>query len=275
MRHTLLGLMICITLTACDDDVKSTVSDMVQDALPDTDDVLDALNLKDKDETTCDVNRLNLLDFPAWQREAGWWIGEYTLLNANGDPSTSQSWPYRYDHYKGFIHLEVIGNRIKQRNVFLYPAKAPQDCTSSDDVKGEGVCGVNGNEKIFLADQSASDCEGGLAGPYQQGPFTLDTKTTLFGDNTVLYQVYLPDGTLMQNQLTSLPTDTTRVRTAQGFFNNQPTYASYYRETKVSEAQFFEALEQARALYHILPQDACAWNASNEPSQTTCEQHFQ
>ncbi len=47
-----------------------------------------------------------------------------------------------------------------------------------DSTEGDGVCGVNGNEKVFGADQEASDCEGNLAGPYTQGGFTLDTTTT-------------------------------------------------------------------------------------------------
>ncbi len=268
-------IFLSLLLTGCNNDTKSTLSDLKEDTLPSTEDVLDSLGLTNDSETECDISQVNLMDFTAWQREAGWWVGEYTLLGPTGDPSTSSRWPYRYDHYKGFIHLTVDGNGIKQRNVFLYPAKPTADCLDSTDVVGEGICGVNGNEKIFLADQTATDCKGGLSGPFQQGPFTLNTITTLMGDDTVLYQVYLPDGTLTQNQLTSLPNDTTRVRTAQGFFNNIPTYASYYRETKVTQEVFFEELNKARADYNILPQDACAWDSGNNPSQVTCDEHFE
>ena len=44
---------------------------------------------------SCDLASLDLRDFEAWNREAGWWVGEYTLLGADGNPSVSQSWPYR------------------------------------------------------------------------------------------------------------------------------------------------------------------------------------
>ena len=58
----------------------------------------------------------------------------------------------------------------------------------------------------------------------------LDTETRLLNDDTVLYQVY--HGALLQNQLTSLPGNDTRIRTAQGLYAGNPTYASFYQERK-------------------------------------------
>ncbi|WP_104037707.1 hypothetical protein [Vibrio jasicida] len=225
-------------------------------------------------ESSCDLEAVNLLDFEAWQREEGWWVGEYTFLGSDGNPNVSSRWPYRYDHYKGFIHLEVVGNSIKQRNVFLYPPKLAQDCSSDTDVIGPGICGTNGNEKIFSADQSASDCNGGLAGSYEAYGMMVDTSTTLMGEDSVLYQVYLPDGSIMQNQLTTLPPNDTRVRTAQGFFMDQPTYASFYRENKVTKEEFMQQLADARAEYAILEEDFCGYDSGGQPSQVTCTEHF-
>ena len=101
-----------------------------------TNDVVEATDIT-QDATTeeapqCALENVDLNEFEAWRREAGWWVGEYTLLGADGNPSVSQSWPYRYDHYKGFIHLEVEGNAIKQRNVFLYPPKLAEECSGED-----------------------------------------------------------------------------------------------------------------------------------------------
>ena len=45
-------------------------------------------------ESECDLESVNLLDFVPWQREEGWWVGEYTFLGADGDPNVSASWPY-------------------------------------------------------------------------------------------------------------------------------------------------------------------------------------
>ena len=139
---------------------------------------------------------------------------------------------------------------------------------------GPGICGTNGNEKIFSADQSASDCNGGLAGSYEAYGMMVDTSTTLMGEDSVLYQVYLPDGSIMQNQLTTLPPNDTRVRTAQGFFMDQPTYASFYREKKVTKEEFMQQLADARAEYAILEEDFCGYDSGGQPSQVTCTEHF-
>ena len=230
----------------------------------------------EESEIVCDVESINLLDYEPWVREEGWWVGEYTLLGADGNPSTSNSWPYRYDHYRGFIHLEVIGNQIKQRNVFLYPPLLSEDCEGDDNFTvGNGACGVNGNEKVFSADQTAVNCEGGLAGPYVAFGIEMTTETTLIGDDTVLYQVRMEDGSLIQNQYTTLPGNGTRVRTAQGFFMGQPTYLSYYRENKVTQEEFFQALSDTRIEYNILEQDECAYDANGLPTGISCEDHFE
>lgn len=95
-----------------------------------------------------------------------------------------------------------MGNAIKQSNVFVYPPRLEEEYTGADgEVVGEGACGTHGNEKIFSADQEASDCNGNLAGPYFAYGMEMSTATTLMADDTVLYQVRMPDGSLMQNQL--------------------------------------------------------------------------
>ena len=223
---------------------------------------------------SCEPSSINLLDFPAWERENGFWVGEYTLLGADGNPFNSQNWNYPYDHYAGFIALKVSGDQIVQRNVFLYPPQTAESCAQNPAVLGGGECGVNGNEKIFSADQSATDCSGGLSGPYMQYGMQLDTETRLLNDDTILYQVRL-NGDLLQNQLTSLPGNRTRIRTAQGLYGGNPTYVSFYRERKVSREQFFALMNEKRAEYNILEADHCAFNDGNQPSETTCEEHFQ
>ena len=288
---TLTHIVFCAGLAACADTPNQSPEDLASSAdLAET--VAESITepTTSNDETTvdssetipvdtapemCDVSTVKLLDFTAWQREAGYWVGEYTLLGADGNPSTSAGWPYGYDHYRGFIHLEVDGNSIRQRNVFVYPPQREEACTGEDgDVIGNGTCGTNGNEKVFSADQSASDCEGNLAGPYVAYGMEMSTATTLLGDDTVLYQVRMPDGSLMQNQLTSLPGNDTRVRTAQGFYMGAPTYASFYRERRVSEDEFFELLAQARNDFNILEDDHCGYDAGGQPTEKSCDEHF-
>ena len=213
---------------------------------------------------------IELLDFEVWRRERGYWFGEYTFLNASGtsdykatdNPTSGQ---YNYRKYYGFINLQVKGSELKQRNIFLRPAldleakdldadgivsineldqfgfSSPYDyqidlvtkiATPMQNGAGAGLLPFNyteGTEKTFTADQTATDNSGNLSGSY----FGIPTTTTIIGDDTVLYRVGA--GTLYQNQLTTLPGNGTRVRTAQGFFNGIPTYASYYRETKFED----------------------------------------
>jgi hypothetical protein len=250
--------------------------------------VYDGTALPEVIEPACDPASENLADYEVWRREEGYWIGEYTFLGADGAPYESSGWNYPYDQYMGFIHLEIDGPKLSQRNVFLYRPQDAEKCTGEldeegrpMDVVGDGTCGVHGNEKVFSADQMASDCQGGLAGPFVQGPFTLHTQTEIIGDDSVLYQVRLHEGgPLMQNQLTTLPGDGTRVRTAQGFVPFLPpgvptwAYASYYRERKVSRDEFYATLEAVRAEYGIRVEDQCGFDNTNAPSGVTCEEHF-
>jgi hypothetical protein len=259
-------------------DAQSVVSDAVSEGTP----------LPVVIEPVCDPSQENLADYEIWGREEGYWIGEYTFLGADGNPFVSSGWTYPYDQYMGFIHLELDGPNLSQRNVFLYPPQVAENCTGAvddngdpTDVVGDGECGVNGNEKLFSADQQASNCEGGLAGPFVQGPYTLHTETQVLGDDAVVYQVRLfPGGPLLQNQLTSLPGDDTRVRTAQGFNPFLPeglptwSYASFYRERKVSRDEFYATLDATRDAYSIREEDHCGFDSSGAPSGVSCEEHF-
>ena len=120
----------------------------------------------------------------------------------------------------------------------------------------------------------------------------------------MLYQVFLKAGALgpfptedclYQSQLTSLTKgpngEQYRTRTAQGFqcfipsLIGQPTYASYYREHKVGQDEFYSELEVALASYTILESDTCAWMDSptggavrspyTTPGFDACKQHLQ
>ena len=184
-----------------------------------------------EEDVECDKNNssVDLKSYPQWKAEVGYWIGEYSFYGADGNPNVSPSWNYPYGSYVGFITGNVEGPSYRQRNVFLYP---PQDTSICELVNnstiGDGECGINGNTKIFEADQTAGACstEGTIEGPYQ-GYF--NTKTELIGrENALLYQVFLNGAIfglskdlLYQSQLTTITKaadgSTRRTRTAQGF----------------------------------------------------------
>lgn len=264
----------------------------------------------------CCAGFKNLDTFEVWRREAGWWVCNYTLLNNEGlvdyNPSESKdSGEFDYRNYFGFIKIQLVGDTLYQRNVFLRPPVNLE--LYAETIGDETRCRVDklklagfstrwdyilnaktktatpvkpgttdraqietfpngrsklpamkdlkdidyskGTEKYFEAKQSAVDNHGNLAGPYEVVPgFSVPTTTTVFGDDTVLYQVGDGKGGLSQNQLTTLPGDGTRVRTAQGFGYSE--YASYYREEKIDEANFYAAITEMRNKYKIDATDA-------------------
>lgn len=237
----------------------------------------------------CQPSDVDLTEFPQWQQERGYWIGEYTFLNADGQPYASPTWNYPYASYRGFITGEVAGSAYRQRNVFLYPPADEEACeTNGDAVVGTGVCGVNGNTKFFEADQSVTTCtDGGGSGTIEglYGGF-FNTKTTLIGDGTaLLYQVLFPDGLMFQSQLTTLTEDpatgdTHRTRSAQGFgLDGASSYSSYYRERKVTETEFWEEFYNTVDEYGVQSEDLCKWDGSGfevmpTGSAEVCEDHL-
>ena len=231
----------------------------------------------------CHLETVNLLDHEAWNRESRYWVGEYTFLGADGDPNQSSGWPYRYDHYRGFIHLAVEGNAIAQRNIFAYPPQESSQCTGDPwEVKGNGTCGVNGNEKVHRADRSASDCKGSLVGGFSTIYGDADTFTTIVEPDRVLYQAIFAtapfEGNLMHSQLATLPGNGTRVRTAQGVnvVTELASNGSFYREPKVTEEELWEQLEATRIEHNTLPEDECAWDGvTSAASGVSCEDHFE
>eukprot|EP00977_Amphora_coffeiformis_P028719 scaffold36700_cov176-Amphora_coffeaeformis.AAC.1 len=246
--------------------------------------------------------------FPQWQAEVGYWVGEYTSLHyhsfdppvsttaftvygADGSPNQSANFNYRYDAYRGFITGNVQGLAYRQRNVFLYPPQFAEQCEVNDSVIGEGVCGINGNSKIFEADQVASvgTTDGSISGLFA-GLF--DTQTTLIGrDNALLYQVFFGD-VLFQSQLTTLTQGPDgvqrRTRSAQSFNPGtaEPSNLSFFRERQVTKEEFYNLLEETLMEYNILESDTCAWQddftgqfpavpTAYTPGPLGCQEHLE
>ena len=61
----------------------------------------------------------------------------------------SPSFPTTTDQFDG---AGLNGNALKQRNLFVYPPQSADTCDANNATLGEGMCGSNGNEKIFAAD---------------------------------------------------------------------------------------------------------------------------
>lgn len=204
----------------------------------------------------------DLSTYPQWQAEDGYWLGELSFYQGDGTPFVSDEFNYPYNAYKGFITGSISGDSYRQRNVFLYPPQSQETCaTTENSVVGVGTCGVNGNSRIFSADQTAGpdDCNGQISGNITPD---ITTITTLVGENNaLLYQVF-SGGELFQSQLTTLTNSDgqRRTRTAQSFFQGVPTSASFYRERKVEKEEFYAELRKYLEKYEILDSDACTTN---------------
>lgn len=284
----------------------------------------------------CNASDVVLSESAQWEQEEGYWVGEYSLFGSDGNPSTASDWNYPYHPYKGFITGNVQGNKYRQRNVFMYPPQVAAECPFANSTGrqdgsspvGVGECGVNGNMKVFEADQFATTCssnpelKGNIEGPYGSLQYTY---TELIGqNNSLLYQVFMTKAALnyyeaivlgnpysrcaetspynwdcgytadrlMQSQLTTLtqlPDGTwLRTRTAQGFdaFGRvgAPTYASYYRERKVTEEVFWAEFNATMISYNILESDMCAWGNGESggtvasgltPGFSSCKTHLE
>ena len=94
---------------------------------------------------------------------------------------------------------------------------------------------------------------------------------------------------LLQSQLTTITKSPQgqvyRTRTAQSFDAfvsvGLSTSASYYRERKVSEEEFYAALESTVADYNINEDDLCFWDSNNNAipgvigSLEACKEHLE
>ena len=236
-------------------------------------------------------------DLEAWKREEGYWFGKLTFFNEEGrynyvatnDPTAGQ---FDYRNYYGFINLQVEDGELKQRNVFVRPPLEiePFDINGDKTISMEelGLFGFDspfgydintetyvstphdieispyqynkGAEQTFTADQSGAESNGILSGSY----FGIPTLTQTLGDNTIVYTVGTEATGLFQNQLTTLTDRENRVRTAQGFGGSQPSYSSFYRETKIlptvdekgyivktAKDNFLDMLDEHRVLANV------------------------
>jgi hypothetical protein len=198
-------------------------------------------NITNRIEKKYKFTHLNLLDFEVWKREKGYWFGEYTFLNSNGnvnyeasdDPTSGQ---YNYKKYYGFINLQIKGNELRQKNIFIRP---PLDLESKD-LNSDGVVSIDELDKFGFTStyDYLIDLDNKIATPVIDNE-EVDIKPFNYNEGTektfIAEQSASDENMIYQNQLTTLPNNTTRIRTAQGFYNGFSTYVSYYREIKIED----------------------------------------
>lgn len=264
----------------------STVGDFLADVQWVVDDaIVTGAELPSVIEPVCDPSAVNLLDFEYFRKDEGYWCGDATFLGADGNPLQSDVFPYPYENYKIFWLDSIDGDDIQNRTLVMYPPLSPERCAelSAADIPnalGSGVCGVNGAGKIYVGDQSASDCSGTVTGSLRPGSSPLFSEATLLTDSIQAYrEEFIEGGVLLLNGITTLQNGAL-VTNGQIWNPLQPPgldqlYASYFdRLHKCSEAEFFAEIAFWSNRYDIPAGETCGIDSANMPSDTTCAEFF-
>jgi len=231
-------------------------------------------NLKDQD--------------PIYEKLEGFWVGNYTFLTGEGitfpsslyDETYGFGWPYKYGDYRGAINITIVGSRYYQHNYFFYPpasnlfcAENPNPEKGKSNVYGSGVCGVNGGFKSFDAFSTATyEKDGTMISLKGAGTYKDFVNTAYPIDRNTLLYTSTDDKTQFHSQTNVFfPDDKTRTRTAYGFdyaataSSNPLMYSSLYREKKVSEEEWLQAIKEFKTMYNVPSEDTAP-----APMQTSC-----
>lgn len=231
-------------------------------------------NLKDQD--------------PIYEKLEGFWVGNYTFLTGEGitfpsslyDETYGFGWPYKYGDYRGAINITIVGSRFYQHNYFFYPPASDSFCAENpnpekgkSNVYGSGVCGVNGGFKSFDAFSTAShEKDGTMISMKGAGTYKDFVNTAYPIDRNTLLYTSTDNKTQFHSQTNVFfPDDNTRTRTAYGFdyaapaSSNPLMYSSLYREKKVSEEEWLQAIKEFKTMYNVPSEDTAP-----APMQTSC-----
>ena len=94
----------------------------------------------------------------------------------------------------------------------------------------------------------------------------MSTTTTLVGDDTVLYQVRMPDGSL-DAKPTHQPSRQRYPSSDRTRLLRHPTYASYYRSVVLHKKSSLSFWPKLAAEYDILESDYCGFDSAGQPPQ--------
>ena len=264
----------------------STIGDFLADVQWVVDDaIVTGAELPQVIEPVCDPSAVNLLDFEFFRNDEGYWCGDATLLGPDGTPLQSEIFPYPYANYKLFWVNYIDGDDIQNRTLAMYPPLAPERCAELNEngipnALGNGACGENGAGKIYVGDQTASNCSGTVTGVFPIGSVPLFSEAALLTDSIQTYrQEYTEGGVLLLDGITTLQNGAL-VTNGQIWNPLQPPgidqlYGAYYdRMRKCTEAEFFAQIAFWSSRYKIPLGATCGIDSANMPSDTTCVEFF-
>lgn len=237
-------------------------------------DIAASINLQDQD--------------PIWKKLEGFWIGNYTFYDGNGDvfPTSlyneqyGYGWPYDYNSYRGAINITISGSRYYQHNYFFYPPASKEFCAENSvpplgmaNAYGAGVCGVNGGFKSFDAfGTSSHEKDGTMHSLPGAGTYADFVNIALPIDAETMLYTSTDNKTQFHSQMNVFYPDANhRTRTAYGFDYTTPgqnsalMYSSLYKEIKVPEEEFIQTLRKFGSHYNVPANDIASF-----PMETAC-----
>ena len=195
-----------------DADSIGTFLEQIQVAVDDA--ITTGAELPDVTPSGCDPQEVDLKAFPYYANQDGYWCGDATTLNRFGEPLELNVFPYPYDNYKIFIQVRVDGADLKTKTLVIYPPESPERCEEIEEagyansLLPEGVCGRNGAGKVYIGNEIASDCKGGLSGVFPLGEIQFIAESKLLSDRIQAYRQETQGGALVLDDISTIQDDT-------------------------------------------------------------------
>ncbi len=209
-----------------------------------------------------------LSDFPVWQKMEGLWQGELDYYDGDG--------AYRTRDYDGLFRIRIDGTEFHQQNWMYYGSQHANTAWLARGLAraGEGV------ELIVNTYGRAIDDAGTMQVHEIDHMFDFEggERTRVISDTLVIYDYVDPETGILQHlQMVNLGVPDMRIRSSQGFDPNRferdpvsgdprldeagepvpnprfgkPRAASFYRETRIDEADFAAARAELRARHNV------------------------
>lgn len=219
----------------------------------------------------------------------GFWVGNVSMLNAAERTFfewPSSQWNYSPRDYRLFIHAWISedGRTYEEDGVYLYPPQNEEKCSASGyETQGTGVCGVNGNEKIYTNNPMVlSSCQGTLSHNFVRGNMTVTVELEIVDDTTAVETASIAPMS-MTTKATTRVSSTEKAalifKTGDSDIAGDPYIAFYERfvnlgKGEAAEQQWLTQLAAQRSEYNILASDFCGHDSSGAASEESCSDHF-
>jgi len=239
-----------------------------------------------EDPHGCDPATQDLLDFEYYANQDGYWCGDATTLGSDGNPFQINAFPHPYANYKIFIQVKVEGPELKTKTLVIYPRESFERCLEIEEagfptslVPG-GRCGVNGAGKVYVGNEVASDCKGGLVGVFPLGQLQFFAESKLLSERIQVYRqeteeggaLILDDVSTLQDDAWVLTGQLWNPRQAPGLPQLEGNF--FDRMHKCSKREFFGQIAHWGHQFKVPRGRICGLDSGNQLTNESCFEFF-